>query len=402
MISRLICAIVLLPILASSTPAVAAVSDQLSSVVQTLQGKRLGLVINAGSCDESGRADLDFFIDAKGTTITAFFAPEHGIRNDIPYGEKVTDMVDPVTSLPVYAIYTPRHAPSAEQLKNVDALVYDLTDVGVRFWTFTWAMTYCMEAAAEAKIPFYVIDRPNPINGEVVEGSPNTEDYALIGRVAKNTKMGVATRHGMTLGEIATWWNAEHLDGKVDLHVVRMTDWKRSQYWDEMGGEFCKRSPNLRTLDTAIVYPGNCIFEGSNISEGRATDAPYEMVGAPFIDGEKWADTMNAMKLPGTEFKAVSFTPVSSKFKGELCHGITLKVTDRTAYQPIRTAFHMLKSAVALHPNDAKLTTYAARLMGVTNLETRLIKETPEAIIAEWDENLVSFNKVREKYLLYK
>ncbi len=400
-VARFSCGLVTVVALQLFGVAQATVREQLTSLTESLQGKRIGLVINPGSCDEAGRPDLDFFLQAKGTTVTAFFAPEHGVRADVQYGVKIEDAVDPATSIPVYAIYRTRNAPTVEQLAKLDALVYDLTDVGVRFWTYTWSMTFCMEAAAEAGKPFYIIDRPNPIGGLRVEGMPNAEDFKLLGRVPDTSKLGVPTRHGMTLGEIATWWNAEHMNGRAELHVVRMTKWKRAEYWDEAGRHFVKRSPNMRTLSTAIVYPGTCIFEGSTLSEGRGTTAPYELIGAPFVDAERWCAAIREKALPGVTFEPASYVPESSKFAGERCHGVKLTVTDRAAFQPMRTALHMLKLAIELYPGQAKVTPFAARLMGDPEIAKRITTQTPEAILSSWDQKRDEFLPIRAKYLLY-
>ena len=249
------------------------VHQQLDQLIAAAQGKRIGMITNPSGCDELGNSDVDYLAAAQGTTITAFFAPEHGIRGDIMGGSG--DYIDPVTGIPVYAVYGVRNAPTDAQLATVDLLVFDMQDAGVRFYTFVWTMTYCMEAAARNGKPFYVIDRPNPIGGMRVEGAPNTVDYGLVGRLGAGAAFGVATRHGMTAGEIAWLWNGERMSPKVELHVITVPNWSRDQWWADTGRVFVPPSPNMRNAHAAAVYPGTCIFEGSNLSVGRGTDKPF-------------------------------------------------------------------------------------------------------------------------------
>lgn len=385
---------------AQSDPAAASVREQLAAFADAVTTARVGMITNPSGCDESGTLDADILRRDFGTSITAFFAPEHGIRGSAAPGASGEDLTDPDTGIPVYSIYGKRTAPTPEQLDEVDVLVFDMQDVGVRFYTFVWSMTYCMDAATSAGKPFYVIDRPNPIGGLIVEGAPNVTSGGLVGRLPKDGGFGVATRHGMTAGEIARWWNGEALDNKCDLHVITMKDWTRDQWWPE-GRAFVKPSPSIVSPATAVTYPGTCIFEGSNLSEGRGTDIPFEQAGAPFIDGAKWAATLNALKLPGVRFEPVRFTPAGRKMKGEECGGVRLAVTDREAFQPVRTGMHMLKTAQTLYPEQVVVKSYAGRLMGVDGLEKRLATEEVDDMVAEWQPLLAKFKKQREKYLLY-
>jgi len=238
------------------------VQEQLNVLVAVAQGKRIGMITNPSGCDELGALDADYLIAAAGTTVTAFFAPEHGLRGTLPPGVPGGDYIDPETGIPVYAVYGIRNAPTDAQLATVDLLVFDMQDVGVRFYTFVWTMTHCMEAAARNGKPFYVIDRPNPIGGMRVEGAPNTIDYGLIGRLGPGAVFGVSTRHGMTVGEIALMWNREWMSPKVSLDVIRVPGWERWMWWSDTGRVFVAPSPNMRTTATATVYPGTCIFEG--------------------------------------------------------------------------------------------------------------------------------------------
>jgi uncharacterized protein YbbC (DUF1343 family) len=214
-------------------------------------------------------------------------------------------------------------------------------------------------------------------------------------------QLGVATRHGMTPGELASMVNGEWLDPKVELQVIPVPGYTREQYFDETGRPWVIPSPNMPTLDTALVYPGQCVFEGSNLSEGRGTTKPFEMIGAPYINGFDLAKKLNALELPGVRFRPVSFKPTFSDWKGELCSGIQVHVMDRETYAPIRTALYVLKTAYEMYPDDVKITTYASKLMGVENLHERIKTESVDSIIDGWQDDLEAFKKLRAKYLIY-
>jgi uncharacterized protein YbbC (DUF1343 family) len=378
-----------------------AIQQQLNVLTTAALGKRVGLITNPSGCDEAGNLDADYLLYTNGVSITAFFAPEHGLRGTLPPGQTGGDYVDPQTGIPVYAVYGTRNAPTDAQLTNVDLLVFDLQDVGVRFYTFVWTMTYCLEAAARNGKPFYIIDRPNPIGGMRVEGAPNTLDYAVIGRLAPDTAFGVATRHGMTAGEIAWMWNDEWMSPKAELHVLTMPNWSRSQWWIETGRRFVPPSPNMRTTNAATVYPGTCIFEGSNLSVGRGTDQPFEKIGAPFISGSAWANGLNTSGLPGVRFDPVTFTPTNSVWANQSCGGVQVVVTNRDTFDSIRTGLCMLQSVCQMYPSQASVTSYAAQLMGVPGLNTIIKTASIDAIIAGWQTNLSQFRALRRRHLLY-
>ncbi|PKO15677.1 DUF1343 domain-containing protein [candidate division BRC1 bacterium HGW-BRC1-1] len=377
------------------------VREQLASLADALTTARVGMITNPSGCDEQGVLDADILRREHGTNITAFFAPEHGIRGAQAPGASGSDSVDPETSIPVIAIYGKRTAPTPEQMAEIDALVFDMQDVGVRFYTFVWSMTYCMDAATSAGKPFYVVDRPNPIGGLVVEGSPNTTSGGLVGRLPDGAAFGVATRHGMTAGEFARWWNGEALGGRCDLHVIPMTDWHRADLWPA-NRKFVKPSPSIVSPATTLTYPGTCIFEGSNLSEGRGTEIPFEQAGAPFIKGDAWARVLNALDLPGVRFHATTFTSAGGKFRGQACGGVRIEVTDPETFRPVAMGLHMLKTAQTLYPDQVVVKSYAARLMGVENLHTRLATTTVDELVAEWQPRLEQFKKQRAKYLLYR
>jgi uncharacterized protein YbbC (DUF1343 family) len=378
-----------------------AVQQQLDTLTAAAQGKRVGLITNPSGCDEAGHLDADYLLYTNGVNITAFFAPEHGLRGTLPPGQVGGDYVDPETGIPVYAVYGIRNAPTDAQLTNVDLVVFDLQDVGVRFYTYVWTMTYCMEAAARNGKSFYVIDRPNPIGGMRVEGAPNTLNYGLIGRLGPGAAFGIATRHGLTVGEIAWMWNSEWMSPKVELHVLTMPNWSRSQWWVETGRVFVPPSPNMRTANAATVYPGTCIFEGSNLSVGRGTDKPFEWIGAPFVNGSAWASCLATNELAGVRFDPVIFMPTNSVWKTQSCGGVQLVVTNRETFEPIRTGLAMLQTVYRIYPTQVTITSYAADLMGVPGLNTAIKTADINAIIAGWQANLAQFRALRRLYLLY-
>ena len=377
------------------------VSTQLDQLVSEAAGRRIGMITNPSGCDEAGGLDANYLIAAPDTTITAFFAPEHGLRGSLPPGVAGGDYIDPETSVPVYAIYGIRNAPTDAQMATVDLLLFDMQDVGARFYTFVWTMTYCMESAERNGKPFYVIDRPNPIGGRAVQGAPNTVDYGLVGRLPWGHPFGVATRHGMTAGELARMWNGEAMSSLCDLHVIPVAGWTRGQWWSDLGRVFVKPSPNMRTPEAAALYPGTCIFEGSNLNEGRGTDTPFEMMGAPFVDGVAWAAALNARHLPGVRFDAVTFTPTSNRWAGQECGGVRVTVTDREVHDPVRTGLHMMRAVWLLYPSQVTITSYASTLMGVPNLHNRIKTEEVEPMVLEWLPTLTAFNHVRQQYLIY-
>ena len=385
----------------SAIAAPAGVKQQLDDFIQFAQGKRIGMITNLSGCDELGNSDVDYLVQAQGTTITAFFAPEHGIRGTLPPGVGGGDYIDPQTGIPVYAVYGTRNAPTSAQLATVDLLLFDMQDVGVRFYTFVWTMTYCMEAAAAAGKPFYIIDRPNPINGITVEGAPNTVNSGLVGRLGTGATFGVATRHGMTVGEIGTMWNTEWMNPEVQLTVIKMTSWDRRHFWRDTGRVFVAPSPNMRTPEAAIAYPGTCIFESSNISEGRGTAEPFEVITAPFINAQSYADQLNTLGLAGVHFDPVTTTPASSDFAGQVCHGVKVIVTDRAVLKPVTTGMEMLRKAYLMYPSNVTISSYAATLMGVPNLQNRIKTESVATIEAGWQDTLAQFRALRANYLIY-
>ncbi|WP_113754087.1 exo-beta-N-acetylmuramidase NamZ family protein [Priestia endophytica] len=363
-----------------------------------LKGKRVGLITNPTGVDSELRSSVDLFAEDPDIELTALYGPEHGVRGDAQAGDKVDYYIDEKTGLPVYSLYGDTRKPTPEMLKNVDILVFDIQDVGARFYTYIYTMAYAMEAAKEQGIPFVVLDRPNPLGGEVVEGPVLEEKYSsFVG------KYPIPLRHGMTVGELAQLFNEEFGIG-ADLTVVKMKKWKRSFDYDETNLPFVMPSPNMPTLETAFVYPGTGLIEGTNVSEGRGTTKPFELLGAPFINGTELSEKLNNLHLDGVKFRAASFTPSFSKHSGQLSHGVQVYVTDREKYQSVETGLHIVKTIHDLYGEEFSFNKSGNfdLLIGNSWVREELEKGTDvEDIIAKWQKDTKAFKKIRKQYLLY-
>jgi len=312
---------------------------------ELINGKRVGLITNPTGVDQELNSIVDTLYNHPDIKLTALYGPEHGVRGDAPAGSDVESYIDEKTGLPVYSLYGSTKKPTRDMLANVDVLLFDIQDVGARFYTYIYTMALAMEAAKENHIPIIVLDRPNPISGTKVEGPMMEGKYAsFVG------KYPIPVRHGMTVGELALLFNQEFGIG-ADLMVVKMVGWKRGMFYDETPLPFVMLSPNMPTLDAVIAYTGTALIEGTNISEGRGTTRPFELVGAPFINGDELAAKLNSCKLPGVTFRAASFTPTASKYMNQLSHGIQIHVTDRLSYKPFETGLYIVKTIYDMYPD---------------------------------------------------
>jgi uncharacterized protein YbbC (DUF1343 family) len=366
-----------------------------------LRGKRVGLITNHTGRSRDGVATIDLLHQAAGVTLVSLFSPEHGIRGvldaDVPAAK------DEKTGLPIHSLFykggTGR--PQAGSLDGIDTLVIDLQDIGVRFYTYQLAMGYAMEEAAKRKIAVVVLDRPNPINGWQIEGplsrlpgageSPNTFIAYL----------PMPVRHGMTMGELARLYNEENKIN-ADLTVIALENWRRDYWYDETGLAWINPSPNMRNMNQATLYPGVGAIEYSNVSVGRGTDQPFEQLGAPWIDGPQLAERLNARRLPGIRFYPITFTPQSSKYAKEECHGVFMMVTNRASLQPVRVGIEIASALSSLYgakyePNNMW------RLIGTESLVARITQgEDPAAIASSWTADEARWRRLRAKYLLYR
>jgi uncharacterized protein YbbC (DUF1343 family) len=331
---------------------------------------------------------------APGVKLVALFTPEHGIRGDLD--EKVDSTRDEKTGLPVYSLYGEATRPTAQMLEGIDTLVFDVMDVGVRFYTYETTMAYVMEEAAKRNVKMVVLDRVNPITGFRIEGP--TLDKDLLSMVGY---FPMPIRHGMTMGELAKLFNAENKIG-ADLTVVPARNWRREQWFDETGVAWVNPSPNMRNLTEATLYPGICIIEAANVSVGRGTDTPFEHFGAPWMDGMKLAATLNARHLPGVRFYPTSFTPTSSQFKGERCSGVFMIVTDRSALQAVRLGVEVASAIYTQHPTAFEIDKIL-RLLGSATVLTRIKSgEDAARIAASWSADEGRWRLLRAKYLIYQ
>ena len=371
----------------------------LADIPARLRGKRVGLITNHSGIDRSRTSDIDLIAQHKDLKLVALLAPEHGIRGNIEAGVKVTDEKDPKTGIPIYSLYMSEdRGPTPEMLKDVDVLVYDLQEVGGRTWTYVSTMALSMQAAARKGIPFVVLDRPNPIGGEIVEGALLDPKFkSFVGMYP------IPARHGMTVGELATLFNQKY-GINCDLIIARVANWRRSQWFDETGLPWVNPSPNLRSLAALSSYPGSVYFEGTTLTEGRGTDRPFEQIGAPWLNAPEVARVMNERRLPGIRFEAItmSVAPTAAKHKGLTIPAIRFVITDRNAYRPVRTSLLLIDEIRRQHPRDFAWTASIDRLTGSDKVRRAIEGGTLPALLEEWDREAAEFRESRTPYLLYR
>ena len=371
------------------------------------RGKRIGLITNIAGIDSRGRNNIDLLAADTRIRLTALFAFEHGLRGDAPAGQPILSGTDAKTGLPVYSLYGDVREPTAEMLRDIDVLMYDVQDVGARPYTRVSTMALSMKAAAAKGIPFAVLDRPNPIGGTIVEGPVLDPAFAsFVGMYP------IPLRHGMTVGELARMYNARFGIGAT-LHVVPMAGWRREMTLDMTGLRYIPPSPNLRRLEAAVLYPGTVLLEGTNLSEGRGTEMPFEQTGAPWLRPDDVIREMNALALPGVRYEAVSI-PVAAdarRFPSSTIPGVRLIVTDRATYRAVRTAMLLIDTIHRLYPNEFAWAgsnqrepgmRTVDRLAGTDRFRTAVDAGTLRPLLEEWDRQANAFRAVREPFLLYR
>jgi uncharacterized protein YbbC (DUF1343 family) len=369
-----------------------------SQAFELLKGKRIGLLTNQTGVDSSGRRTIDVLAHAPGVQLTAIFSPEHGVTGELDTTH-VGNSRDAATGIPVYSVYGGTDAarrPPLDVLKQLDAVVFDLQDAGVRFYTYETTLGYCLEAAAKAGIPLIVLDRPNPISGALIQGpvsEPGRENFTNYGLVP--------VRNGMTLGELAQMFNSEH-NIHARLTVVAMQGWMRGDWLDSTGVEWINPSPNLRSLTEAEVYPGVGLIEGTNISVGRGTETPFELVGAPWINAHEFAAYLNARQIPGVRFVPITFTPTSSNYSGQPCHGVNIVLTNREFLDAPEFGMELASALLKLYPQQYHVEKILDILASKVVYDELARGEDPHRIDLNWQDNLQKFQKTREKYLIYK
>lgn len=375
--------------------------DNINSYRHLFDGKRVGIITNHTAYNRSGQYIVDVFRKMDNVKVAALFSPEHGIYGVEEDGRRIESITEPNYQIPVYSLYGKTRKPTRQMLENVDVLVFDIQDIGARFYTYIYTMSLAMEAAAEHDKRFVVLDRPNPINGLQVEGNILKPKFAsFVGLYP------VPVRHGMTAGELARMFNEQGWlkDGvKADLVVIPMKNWRRSMWYDRTGLKFIKPSPNMVNLETATVYPGLCLLEGTNVSEGRGTPLPFIQFGAPWIDSKSLVAELDKLNLPGIRFRPASFTPVSSKYKGQQCKGVKIIVTDRDLLEPYWSGILIVNKIYQMYPNDFEWkASHFDRLCGTSAIrEAITTRSSLEKLRESWQAELKSFLQIRSKYLMY-
>ena len=367
----------------------------ISNPAPELQDLRLGLVSHPAAVLPALTGAVDALQNA-GYKLTALFGPEHGFGGAALDGVHMSHATDPRTRLPVFSLYGAINEPTAEMLSHVDALVFDMQDVGVRFYTYLSTLFYVLRGAGKVGKPVFVLDRPNPITGSRIEGGPIVSGFeSFVGII------NIPMRHGMTLGELARYMNVEYsLD--ADLHVIELQGWQREMWFDETALPWVPTSPAMPHLYTATLYPGMCLLEGTNLSLGRGTALPFEVCGAPWIDGYALTAALKELQLPGVHFRATVFTPSASTHTETECYGVQVHVTDRDAFRPVETALHLLAAARCLSGDAWRWNPHFDRLAGDSGLRSALEAGKPIAeMTTAWEESISTFLRKREIYLLY-
>lgn len=395
----------------------------LKKYLHLIKGKKIGLITNPSGVDSRLRSLVDIFFEHPDTDLKALFSPEHGIKGNIQAGQFISFYTDKKTGLPVFSLYgqslkprTGRPAnldegmrtfdtidegkhPEEDMLDELEVMVYDIQDVGTRIYTYISTMANCMKACAKHGIEFVILDRPNPINGKDLEGP--LLDYPDFSSFVGMYPLPV--RHGMTAGELARMFNDRFLPKKANLSVITMEGWKREMWFDQTGLPWVAPSPNMPTLQTATVYPGQVFLEGTNISEGRGTAKPFELFGAPWIEGHSLAGKLNKLELPGVIFREAWFKPSFSKYEGQTCSGVQLHVMDRDAFRPFETALHIIRTLRNMYPDKFRFhSDYFDRIMGTDTIRQALEEGIEIEAIGKWYSSaLAYFYDLRKTYLLY-
>ena len=404
-----ICSLTLQPLFAADDGKVTAGADELlAEHFDLIRGKNIAIVTNHTAVLSSGIHLVDTLFARNDVTITALFGPEHGIRGDAPDGLTIKDGIDTKTGLPVYSLYGKTRKPNREMLQNTDVILFDIQDIGARFYTFISTLYYTIEAAADYDIPLIILDRPNPIGGIKVDGPIRSDDLKSFVAIAP-----IPIVHGMTIGELALMFNGESMtesDNKADVTVIKMKHWQRDFYYDDCGLKWINPSPNMNSLNTAIVYPGMCLIEGINVSEGRGTFTPFLKIGAPYINSELLISELSGFGIEGIKINPVNFSPksiekmsVNPKYKNEICNGIELNVTDREKFEALKFGVILIYAIHKLYPEKFEFrNNWLDKLFGRTYLREMISNNRqPSEIFEKWVDDVQKFRNLREKYLLY-
>lgn len=370
--------------------------------------RRVGLITNHTGIDKMFQSSATLLAKHPEVRLSALFSPEHGLQGSAQHGVRIPSTINAPFQIPVHSLYGERRAPTPEMLAGIDVLVFDMQDVGSRFFTYISTLRNAMRAAMSNGVDFMVFDRPNPIRGDCVEGNllqPAFQSFVGAARLS--------IRHGMTTGELARLFRteleitAQPQQCSAQLEVVPMQGWRRAMWYDETGLPWVPPSPNMPTVATATLYPGTCLIEGTNLSEGRGTTRPFEWIGAPWIESEGWAETLNSSGLQGVYFRPIEFAPTFSKFAGKPCRGVQVHVTNRDKLRLVEVGIHLIATARRGYPDRFAFLQNEGRyfidlLAGTDELRLRLIDgEPPGEIIRAWEKDAAAFRERRQPYLLY-
>jgi uncharacterized protein YbbC (DUF1343 family) len=360
-----------------------------------LRGKRVGLITNQTGVDANGRRTIDVLAKAEGVKLVVIFSPEHGIAASAD-SAVVSDATDTATGLPIYSLYGETRRPTDAMLQGIDAIVFDIQDVGVRFYTYVTTMAYCMEAAAKHSIPFFVLDRPNPLDGDIVEGPMlDSDKLSFVGYFP------MPVRYAMTIGELAKMFNAENKIG-ADLQVVEMRNWRRGEMYWMTGLPWIAPSPNLPGIANLIPYPGIEILQAAGVSVGRGTDSAFLEIGAPWIKPEELLAELKRRSIAGVIFEAKTFTPKTGPYAGEKCEGVGLTVKEREGFRSMLMGLEIAEALHKLYPQQFQVEKMVTLLGSQSTVERLERGEAPKAIVAGWDGDLAKFRAMRAKYLIYR
>ena len=364
-------------------------------------GNRIGLVTNMTGVNQKLTPTIELFVDHPGINLTALYGPEHGIRGDAKEGEGVQSSIDPYTSLPVYSLYGDSRKPTKEMLESVDVIVFDLQDIGSRYFTYIYTMAYVMEACGEQGKQFVVLDRPNPISGDRIEGNLVEEDVrSFVGLLP------IPNRHGMTVGELAQLFKYK-FGYNCDLTVVPMEGWLRSMYFDDTPVLWVPPSPNTTNIDMNVLYPGTCLIEGTNLSEGRGTTRPFEWIGAPYVDGQRLAKVFNEKKIEGVIARPISFKPTYQKHMNVICSGIQLHIVDRRILNAWETGLLLIETIAEMYPKDFSFIENGQKkyffdlLAGSKSIRERIWNGTTKEYIENCLSLIEGFQKEKKIYDIY-
>lgn len=362
--------------------------------------ERVGLLTNPTGVNRNLQSTVDLLYEK--LNLKALFAPEHGFRADVKEGGAVEDTVDSITGLPIYSLYGKSKKPTEQQLKDIDVFIIDIQDIGARYYTFIYTMALIMEACKEQNKRVVIFDRPNPIGGKEVEGNLVNERFkSFVGMYP------IPMRHGMTIGELALLFN-ERFKIHANLTVIKMEGWKREQYFDELPIPWVPPSPNVTGLSMQLLYPGTCLIEGTNLSEGRGTVRPFEVIGAPYVNSTELANRFNELNLNGVIARPTSFKPTYSKYMNEICHGVQLHIVDQKQIKPVEVGIRLLETIIQLYPNDLEFITYENLehpffdlLAGTDQLRHCLYEKNGEKFINQMRKEEEKFLNIRDSFLIY-